>query len=167
MSKTLPVKTHAVTRVAILTGSSWFGAGYLPKMPGTWGALGAIPLWWWLTTLFPEPIWFGAAVLVFCALAVLVCIGADRIYETHDSQKIVIDEVAGVLVAAIGAPFRWQQVVVVFALFRLFDIWKPGPVKWADKKVSGGVGVWLDDIIAGLMACAVVHLVRYLYGGWW
>ena len=150
---------------AILTGSSWFGSGYFPKAPGTWGTVAAIPFWWLLAGL--GPVLYAVVVAVFCGVAVYFSHEAEKIYGGHDSKKIVIDEVAGLLVAGLGVPFLWPQVVAAFLLFRLFDITKPWPVGWADEKVGGGWGVVLDDLIAGAMACGVMHLGFFIVGGWW
>ena len=92
---------------AILTGSSWFGSGYFPKAPGTWGTVAAIPFWWLLAGL--GPVLYAVVVAVFCGVAVYFSHEAEKIYGGHDSKKIVIDEVAGLLVAGLGVPFLWPH----------------------------------------------------------
>ena len=149
----------------VLVLSSALGLGYLPKAPGTWGTLLAIPIWWALSALDAGS--FALAVLGITVFAIGISELAERIYGRHDVQKIVIDEVVGLLVAAIGVPFRWQQVLPAFILFRLFDMTKPPPIRTLDEKVPGGLGVVVDDVAAGLVACAVLHGARWLYGGWW
>jgi len=141
------------------------GLGYLPKAPGTWGTLLAIPIWWALRSLSTRD--FGVAVLAFCFVAVVIAELAERIYRRHDVQKIVIDEVAGLLVTAIGVPFRFQEVAVAFVLFRILDMTKPPPIRSLDRGVKGGLGVVLDDVAAGIVACGLLHLGRALNGGWW
>ena len=91
-----------VGRSAVLTASSWFGLGYLPKAPGTWGTLGVLPLWWLLSA---QPHWqFVSFTVLFACFAIWASGRAEKIYGAHDVQKIVVDEVAGLLVAAIGIP---------------------------------------------------------------
>jgi len=140
---------------ATLALTSWFGLGYLPKAPGTWGTLGALPLWWALSrTSWPVSL---AATAVLIALAIATSARAETLYGSHDVGKIVIDEVAGFLITVIGVPFGARQAVAAFLLFRLFDILKPWPIRWADRRVGGGFGVVLDDLIAGAFACALLH----------
>lgn len=149
----------------ILTLSSFFGLGYLRPAPGTWGTLGAIPLWWLLADLsWPM---FSAAVLALTGVSVVICQQAEAIYGHHDVSEIVLDEVVGMLIAAVAVPFRWPQVLAAFILFRLFDIWKPFPIRWIDREVKGGLGVVLDDVLAGLFALAVLHGCRWIVGDWW
>ena len=151
-----------LSEVVILSFSSAGGLGYAPKAPGTFGPLAAIPIWWALSDLS-----VGLYVLVTAALigfSVWVSDHADRIYGAHDSGKIVIDEVVGLLATAIAVPFNLTSVLVVFGLFRLFDILKPPPIRHLDEHVSGGFGVVIDDVIAGLMACPLAHLILYFLG---
>ncbi|OGQ90984.1 MAG: hypothetical protein A2289_00725 [Deltaproteobacteria bacterium RIFOXYA12_FULL_58_15] len=152
-------------RKFILGVASWGGLGYLPKGPGTWGTLGAIPLWWVLATL-ERPV-FVAVCFVFVGVAILVSHEAEKIYGSHDVGHIVIDEVAGLLVTVVGVPCRWPEVLAAFVLFRLLDIVKPWPIGWIDRRVPGGAGVVLDDVAAGVIGCLVLHAARLLLGGWW
>ena len=145
--------------------SSAAGLGYVPVAPGTFGTLAALPLWWGLRRLSPG--WFALAAVGFALAAVGVSARAEKFYGAHDVGKIVIDEVAGLLFAAIAVPFRWQQVVAAFAVFRLLDAAKPFPICWFDRTVGGGVGVVIDDVVAGLITCALLHGARMLMGGWW
>jgi phosphatidylglycerophosphatase A len=77
----------------------------------------------------------------------------------HDQGALVWDEVIGMWIALFAAPTQWWWMIVGFALFRLFDIWKPWPVSWADRRVHGGLGVMLDDVVAGVYALVVLQLV--------
>ncbi len=150
---------------AVLALTSWFGTGYLPKMPGTWGTLGSIPLWWAMSHL---PFWVNlAATVVFAGVAVWLSGLAEKIYGAHDGQKIVIDEAAGLLVTVIGVPFAWPQVLAAFILFRVLDMTKPWPIGWVDREIGGGLGVVLDDLLAGAVACGLLHGARLILGGWW
>jgi phosphatidylglycerophosphatase A len=131
------------------------GAGYSPFAPGTCGTAVAVPLAWLAA---PLPLW--AFVLVAAGITV-VGIGAaaiaDRAWGTHDSGRIVIDEVAGYFVTvAFADPASPAVLLLGFALFRLFDIVKPPPVRWIDRNLPGGAGVVLDDVAAGLGAGLVL-----------
>lgn len=149
----------------VLTLSSWFGTGYLPKVPGTWGTLGTLPLWWVMADL-PVPI-FVATLTGVAVLAILISHAAEKIYGDHDVGKIVIDEVAGFLVTVIAVPFQPGTAVAAFLLFRVLDMTKPWPIKWVDRRVGGGLGVVVDDLLAGAIACALLHGTRLVVGGWW
>jgi phosphatidylglycerophosphatase A len=149
----------------VLGISSAGGVGYLPMAPGTFGTLVAIPVWW----IFSEfsLVAYIALTAALTVIAIWASSEANKIYEDHDASQIVIDEVVGLLCAAVAVPFEWKQIIVVFLLFRFFDILKPPPVRWLDKNVKGGVGVVLDDVVAGFQACGCMHVARLLYGSWW
>jgi phosphatidylglycerophosphatase A len=91
------------------------------------------------------------------ALSILVAGSAEKIFDTKDPGFIVIDEIMGMLVALIGAPHNPLVWLLAFFLFRLFDIWKPFPIRWIDHQVQGGVGIVLDDVLAGLVTLAVLQ----------
>lgn len=151
----------------VLGFSSAGGLGYAPKAPGTFGTLAAIPIWY-LASSFGLSVWaFVVLTVAFTLFAIAVASEAELIYGEHDSGKIVIDEVAGLLVTVIGVPFEWSLVVTAFLIFRFFDIVKPAPVRQIDAKLGGGAGVILDDSMAGLYGLGVMHLLYYLNGGWW
>lgn len=150
------------------------GVGDIPSAPGTWGSLAALPAAWALHAL-------GGAWLVVIALPVVFLAGIwatkRETAETglHDPSHVVIDEVAGQWIALlpvlIGADHvgmdvlrLWPGWIAAFVFFRLFDIWKPGPVGWADRR-DDAWGVMLDDVIAGIMAAIVVIALAALYHG--
>ncbi|MCS6914014.1 MAG: phosphatidylglycerophosphatase A [Myxococcales bacterium] len=126
------------------------GAGLLPGAPGTYGSLSALPVAFLLGRL-------GPAAYAGCTLGVVV-VGtwaAGRFCAASgqpDDQRVVIDEVAGCLVALSLGPYTWPGMLLGFGLFRLLDIWKPGPLRWLDRHVRGGVGVMADDVLAGALA---------------
>ena len=154
-----------VGRTSILSLASAFGLGYVPFAPGTFGTLAAIPIWWALSDVsLATFVWVVAGA---CVGAVLVAHAAESYYRAHDVQHIVIDEVVGLLVTAVGVPFRWHEVVTAFFLFRVLDMTKPPPIRYVDRRVKGGLGVVLDDVLAGALACAIMHLGRVVFGGWW
>lgn len=127
-----------------------FGSGLLPKMPGTYGSLAAIPLIYCLS-LFPSL--YLAGTLLACIMGIYLCEKTAQDMGVHDHGAIVWDEVAGMLVSFIGVAVNPVSLLFGFALFRLFDIFKPWPIRFVDKKVSGGFGIMLDDVLAGLLTC--------------
>jgi len=134
-----------------------FGSGLSPKAPGTMGTLAAIPLWWLLAQL---PLSTYLVVVLIAAVAGIVICGraADRL-GVHDHGGIVWDEFVGFWIAMAALPVTWQSLILGFVLFRLFDILKPWPISWLDRRVSGGFGIMIDDVIAGLAAAGVITLL--------
>ena len=136
------------------------GVGYLPGMPGTWGSLAAVPVWWLLSHLGP---WgYGLVLVIFLAVSIPVASRAQE-YLGPDHPAIVLDEIVGLLIALYGVPRQWLWIIIGFALFRLLDIWKPFPIKYCEK-LPGGWGVVLDDAAAGLGA-RVVLAAMMVFGG--
>lgn len=136
-----------------------FGSGLSPKAPGTMGTLAAIPLYLLLANL---PLWgYLLALLLVSVAGVWLCGESSRRLGVHDHGGIVWDEFAGFLLTMTAAPQGWMWIVVGFALFRLFDIWKPWPVRVADRKVHGGLGIMLDDWLAGIYAWVVLQLAAH------
>jgi phosphatidylglycerophosphatase A len=138
-----------------------FGSGLAPKAQGTFGSLAAI-LPWLLLRGLSVPAWLGVIVVAF-AIGVWACNVAGRILGVEDHRSLVWDEFVGLwitLLPALMAP--WWTVITGFFLFRLFDVWKPWPIAWFDRRVKGGFGVMLDDVIAGIFAGIVLYLVLLL-----
>jgi phosphatidylglycerophosphatase A len=138
-----------------------FGSGLTPKAQGTFGSLAAI-LPWLLLRGLSLPAWVGIIVVAF-AIGVWACDVAGRSIGVDDHRSLVWDEFVGLwitLLPALLAP--WWAVLAGFALFRLFDVWKPWPIAWFDRRVKGGFGVMLDDAIAGVFAGIVLYLVLLL-----
>jgi phosphatidylglycerophosphatase A len=142
--------------------ATWFGSGLIPFAAGTWGSLAALPFAWIIQT------WFGAlGLLVAAILATLAGIWASNVLSAraavNDPGFIVIDEVAAMFLTLVAAPRTWWAYAIGFLLFRAADIVKPWPASWCDREVHGGLGVMLDDLVAGLYACAATWLLtRYL-----
>jgi phosphatidylglycerophosphatase A len=137
------------------------GVGYLPAMPGTWGSLAAVPVWWLLSHLGP---WgYGLALVIFLAVSIPVASRAQE-YLGPDHPAIVLDEMVGLLIALYGVPWKWPWIIIGFALFRLLDIWKPFPIKYCEK-LPGGWGVVLDDAAAGLGARVGLAAMLVFGGG--
>jgi len=131
-----------------------FGSGLAPRAPGTAGTLAAVPLFLLLDCL-PGYGYLLATLLVTLA-GVWICGRASQLLGVHDHPGIVWDEFAGFLITMVAAPAGWPGIAAGFALFRLFDVWKPWPIGWVDRKVHGGLGIMLDDVLAGLMAAVVL-----------
>lgn len=133
-----------------------FGSGLVPRAPGTCGTLAAIPLYLVLS-LLPQAVYLGAVVLV-CVAGIWICERAARDFGVHDHPAIVWDEIAGYLITMIAAPAGWAWLVVGFVLFRLFDIFKPWPISVLDRRVGGGLGIMVDDVLAGVFAALVLQV---------
>lgn len=159
---------NAAQRRALLTHpAGWvacgFGSGLSPVAPGTAGSLLALLPWLALREL-PLP-WFAAALVLALALGVWVCDWAVRALKIADPGAVVWDEFVGQWIALtplILWPRGWIWIAIGFVLFRAFDIAKLWPVSWADEKVSGGLGVMLDDVIAGICAALALAALQQL-----
>ena len=139
------------------------GAGLFPRAPGTAGTVVAVPIF---LIIGGQPLWaYAFAVALVVGAGIWVCGRTARDLGVHDHPGIVLDEIAGFLVAMTALPFEWPWIVAGFVTFRVFDVAKPWPVSLADRKVGGGLGIMLDDVIAGALACAALHAVRYAIGG--
>jgi len=133
-----------------------FGSGLAPKAPGTFGTLAAIPVYVLMTHLsWP---WYLAALVVSFGVGVYLCNRASDMLGVHDHGGIVWDEFVGLWLTLFLIPLEWQWLLLGFVLFRFFDIIKPYPIKWLDQKVSGGFGIMIDDVVAGLYAWIILYL---------
>ena len=159
MSKNTPIPQgflkHPVHFMAL-----GFGSGCAPKMPGTIGTLVGI-LFYLLMVKLSWPIYAGITIILFL-LGVWLCEVTARHLGVHDHSSIVWDEIVGYLVAMFLIPFDWRFIILGFLLFRLFDIWKPWPISWLDRKVSGGLGIMVDDLLAGIYALIMLQIIIYL-----
>jgi phosphatidylglycerophosphatase A len=141
--------------------ATWFGLGFIPKAPGTWGTLGALPFGMLLLI-------FGGVKFLLLGIIVITAAGlwASHVFTRqsgeHDSKMIVIDEVAGFWIAMIPAGIDPLLLLLCFVLFRFFDTLKPWPIGLADKKISGAAGVMIDDILAGAATAVVIFLLQNL-----
>jgi len=150
-----------------------FGSGLSPKAPGTFGTLAAIPLFYLLLMLTME--WYIAVLVVSSLVGFWFCDVTSKAMGVHDHKAIVWDEFVGFWITMLpafiyvdgvsnqgGVPILW--VVIGFILFRFFDIIKPFPISWLDKKVSGGFGIMIDDIVAGLFAAIGLYFIILYWG---
>ena len=136
--------------------ATWFGVGLIRPAPGTWGSLAAILIWYFAEFLHSS---IYIILPIFILFSWLVCSQASQDSDSKDHSAIVIDEVAGMFVAL---SFVTHEIIIylwTFLLFRFFDIWKPWPISLADKNVEGGLGILLDDLIAGLFAGGIIYAI--------
>jgi phosphatidylglycerophosphatase A len=139
-----------------------FGSGLAKKAPGTCGTVAAIPVYL-LLVLTGLPL-YSLLTIIITVVGIWICgQAADKLAE-HDFGGIVWDEVAGYLITMWLVPFSWQTALAGFVLFRLFDIVKPWPIKWLDQHVQGGLGIMIDDVLAGIFAGGVLLLA--VQWGW-
>lgn len=137
-----------------------FGAGLSPKAPGTMGTVVALPIY---VLLLQLGLWGYLACMAIALVAgVFICGYTARRIGVEDPKSVVWDEVVGYLISMTGVPFSPLWMAAGFLLFRLFDIWKPGPIRWLDRNVKGGLGIMLDDVAAALVACILLNLGAYL-----
>lgn len=139
-----------------------FGAGASRYAPGTFGTLVAIPFYLFLRHL-PAPLYLTLTFIAFI-LGIWLCDITAKAFGLHDHPAIVWDEIVGYWLTMWLAPTQhnWLWIFVGFVLFRLFDIWKPWPIRWVDKKIHGGTGIMLDDIVAAIAAWLCLHLLCVL-----
>jgi phosphatidylglycerophosphatase A len=137
-----------------------FGSGLSPWAPGTAGTLVAVPLFLLVADL-SLPL-YSAFIVLTALLGIWFCDAASRELAAHDHPGIVWDEFVGYWITMWALPATWTWIIAGFVVFRIFDILKPWPIGPLDKKVKGGFGIMIDDIVAGILACATLHLVRVL-----
>ena len=134
--------------------------GYIPLAPGTLGSLWGLPIYWLLSqTSLTTAI---VSTLILIGLAIWLAHVAEKIIHKKDPGCIVIDEVAGQVVALIGLPADWIWLAAGFVVFRCFDILKPFPIRTVERRISGGAGVVMDDVVAGILSNLVLRLIFYL-----
>ncbi len=136
------------------------GSGLAPKAPGTWGTLVALPLFLLLMQV-PEP-WHYAVIAALFLVGIPICGIAGRNLGVSDHGSIVWDEIVAMLLVLEFTPHAWPWWLAAFALFRLFDIWKPFPIRQFDARLHGGLGVMFDDLLAAIYAIASLKLLQCL-----
>jgi phosphatidylglycerophosphatase A len=144
--------------------ATWFGAGLLPRAPGTWGSLAALPFAWFIRD------GFGVVGLAVAAAGLFVIgLWAASVYVRRggeaDPGAVVIDEVAGQWLVLVAVPPNLALYAAGFVLFRIADIFKPWPASWIDRTLKGGLGVMLDDTAAALYAGAALYALSRWLGG--
>lgn len=157
-------EAQQVLRDPVLLLAFGFGSGLAPKAPGTAGSLLALLLMP-LLAMLSVPAYLLLLSLVIVA-GVFICGYAAKALGVHDHGGIVWDEFAGLWLTFLFCPPQWLWWLLGFALFRFFDIVKPWPISWLDKHCGGGLGIMIDDLVAGVFAAAVLQAV-VLVARWW
>ncbi len=138
-----------------------FGTGAASYAPGTFGTLAGLPFYWAMHML-SLPVYLLIVVILFI-FGVWICERTAKALQVHDHPGIVWDEIVGFLVTMILAPQGWIWWLAGFLLFRVFDIFKPWPIKILDQRVGGGFGIMIDDVLAGIFAAICLQLLHYFY----
>jgi len=147
-------------RMVTLLLASNFGLGYAPVASGTFGTLAGIPLFYAMAGLSKTS--YGLVWLLLLGLSFWIADQAGRYYRVADDGRIVIDELLGYLTTVAWLHFSWTTAGLGFLLFRLFDIIKPPPANWLDRRLKNGVGVVLDDVAAGIYAALALRLLLWI-----
>ena len=135
--------------------------GFSPVAPGTFGSLAALPLCLLISLMRVDDALIFIMILV--TLSTWIAHVAEKIEAQKDPKQVVVDEICGMAVALFALPFTPLFIIGGFALFRVFDIFKPFPIRWVDKKVPGGLGIMLDDLMAGIFANVLMRVVIFLF----
>jgi len=138
-----------------------FGAGLLPIAPGTWGSLATALVFWAMAPVDALALLGGAAFLFVAG--VWICGESARRIGVHDHGGIVLDEVVGMLLTLVVTRPEPLWIGVAFLCFRVFDVWKPWPIRDVDHSLTGGLGIMLDDVLAAAYAAAVVFLLQSFF----
>jgi phosphatidylglycerophosphatase A len=141
-----------------------FGTGAIPVAPGTFGTLLAIPFYLLCRSL--PSFWYIFLVVILTLVSIVICDRVSREINVHDHPGVNLDEVVGYFVTMCFAPHHWSWVVIGFLLFRLFDIWKPWPIRFLDEHVSGGFGIVIDDVLAGIYSCVILQALVMMTSRW-
>ncbi len=139
-----------------------FGSGYSPWAPGTAGTAAAIPIFYFMANLSSQI--YLLLVLAMLLLGFYVCGYTTRAMGKHDHSAIVWDEIVGYLITMFSIPHSWQWMLVGFFVFRFFDVLKPWPINVIDRRIEGGVGIMLDDVLAGVYGLMVMQGFLYYFG---
>ena len=137
-----------------------FGTGTIPVAPGTFGTLIAIPFYLAMQTLSVSS--YLALLLLIIVTSMWICHKVTLEIGIEDHQGMCLDEVVGFLVTMFYAPHGWKWIWFGFILFRLFDILKPWPIRYVDRNIHGGVGIILDDVLAGVLSCIVLQIFAHM-----
>jgi len=141
------------------------GSGLSPVAPGTTGTLAAIPFTWLMAHYLSLP-GYLAITLFALVIGFWICGRSSEMLGVHDHRGIVWDEFVGYFITMIAVPTEWYWYLLGFFLFRFFDVIKPWPAHYFDNRIHNGIGIVMDDVVAGLYALAVLHLSIYGVGHW-
>jgi len=156
------ISKKAILRNPIHLLAFGFGSGFSPKAPGTAGTVVAVLIYLALPSM--SPIIYAGLILLSFLFGIWLCGKTEEDLGIHDHGGIVWDEFVGYWITMFMAPSGLIWVLLGFVLFRLLDIFKPWPIKWADKELSGGLGIMLDDVLAGIMAALCIQALVVLIG---
>jgi phosphatidylglycerophosphatase A len=159
-----PAQRSLAAKLLLIIGSLG-PLGHAPASGTVAVAVAGIPLAWWMTTYLTLPLYL-LVTTAFIIAAILIHHAGDRILGESDSRRLVWDELAGFLVAFIMVPWSWKIAAVAFVLERAIDIAKVPPADVIDRKMHNGVGVVLDDVVAGIYTCGILHLLVHLFPTW-
>ena len=136
-----------------------FGSGLTPKLPGTAGTLVGVLIF----ILIPDMSWIAYLVIVVCGFlfGIFCCGYTARILNAHDHHSIVWDEIIGYMITMFMVPKEWIWILTGFILFRIFDILKPWPISFIDRRIESGLGIMLDDAIAAFFSLAIIQIAIY------
>jgi phosphatidylglycerophosphatase A len=139
-----------------------FGAGLSPRAPGTAGTLVAVPLVMFIGSFG----WTVHAVVtvLLCIVGVVICDLSAKKMQVHDHPGIVWDEIAGFAITMLAVPHTWYWLLLGFGVFRVLDIVKPWPIREADHRLRGGLGIMLDDVMAGIFAAVILYALNRIFG---
>ena len=151
-----------ISERAVIFLATGFFVGTVPFAPGTFGSIIGLPLVFLLSRI--NLLLSVAYILLFILFAIGIASATEKILNQKDPAKIVIDEIAGIMVAFTGLPFNLKTVIAGFVIFRVFDILKPFPIRSLERRVSGGSGVVLDDVLAGVYTNLILRLAFYITG---
>lgn len=150
--------THPVHCLAL-----GFGSGLLPKAPGTWGSLTALPIGVFLLTHLGHAFFFLLTLFCF-VIGGKICETATQAMGVHDHSAIVWDEFVGIFLTLLVLPeFSFHWLAIAFLTFRVFDIFKPNPIRYFDEKWQTGFGIMIDDVIAALYAILTIVILRTFF----
>jgi len=158
--KPTPLSSEKIWRNPIYFIACGFGFGTFPYVPGTIGTLVAIPIYLVLVKL--PMLLYILAIIAMQLFGIYACGKTNRDFKTDDHPAACWDEIAAFPIVMLGIPVTALNIVMGFLLFRLFDIWKPWPIRWFDKQVHSGFGVMFDDVLAALFSLASLFLFLYL-----
>jgi phosphatidylglycerophosphatase A len=156
---------HNLAIPAIIWSNPWCflafgcGIGAIPLAPGTFASLAAVPIYLLLAKL--GLYYYSLALIVISIAAIILSDYVARLIQVHDHPGMCVDEIVGYLVTMLSAPSAHIWLLIGFVLFRLFDIWKPQPIRFIDEKIPGGLGVVLDDIVAGIFSLVCMQIIFF------
>ncbi len=137
-----------------------FGSGAVPFAPGTFGTLMAIPFYFTMQSL-SHSLYLLLTIIITLA-SMWLCHRVAKEINVHDHSGMCLDEIVGYLVTMYAAPHGLAWIIAGFLLFRLFDIWKPWPIRYIDEHASGGIGIILDDVLAGIYSLIILRIIAWL-----